>query len=250
MKMTKFFKQFKLSIPDLLGVDAAAEEARNEIALRSASFKTVPKTAAEATALGEVARDIQTYTKQVRDFGLAARRPVNDFVALVKRTEDDHLAPLIAEKERIGPLLTRWHENEQKRVEAEERAAQAERDRLAALQAEQERKAQEAAAKAAATGKLADERKAEKLSLTAAATEEKLETALRAPEAVAVKPAGVAVKKVLRWEVTDINQLVKARPELCNIAPKASAIQAVCVPEMPVPGLRLWWENQAVVSRR
>lgn len=75
-------------------------------------------------------------------------------------------------------------------------------------------------------------------------------------EAIAVDPLpkarGQRNHESLRWEVTDIDALYRARPDLCRLEPKASAIQALCIPEMPnlPPGLKLWWEKKTIFTTR
>lgn len=250
MKLIKFFKE-SLKLPTLLGVTAEAEEQRNEISLALIGVKKVT-TATEQTQAVTVARDCQTYIKSVKDRGLEFRRPINDFVSLVKKTEDDHLAPLLVEQDRIKRLCADFQAKEARRVAKEE-----EERRQASLKAEAERqaleeKARQAAIKAAATGKAADEKKAAAIQAAAEAAEQAAQNQLRTPMPEKAKDAGMHVKPVLKWEVTDINALVAARPDLCNIEPKASAINACCVPEMPnkPPGLKLWWESQTIFTKR
>lgn len=250
MKLIKFFKE-SLKLPTLLGVTAEAEEQRNEIALALAKVTKVTN-ANEQTQAVTAARDCQTYIKSVKDRGLEFRRPINDFVALVKKTEDDHLAPLLVEQDRIKKLCADFQEKEARRVAKEEMEqaearAKVERERQAL-----EEKARQAAIKAAATGKANDEKKAAAIQAAAEAAEQAAQAALMVPLPEKARDTGMSIKKVLKWEVTDIRALVAARPDLCNIEASGRAIQAVCIPEMPnkPPGLKLWWENQTVFQRR
>lgn len=83
---------------------------------------------------------------------------------------------------------------------------------------------------------------------------EKQEQTRRDAEAIIDEPQpkarGQRNHETLRWEVTDIDALYRARPDLCRLEPKASAIQALCVPEMPPPGLKLWWEKKTIFTTR
>lgn len=249
MKLTQFFQQ-KFTLPTLLGVTKAAEHQCQELVL---ALKTIAKvtTAQEQEVAVERARDCQTYIKQVKEAGLAFRRPINDFVALVKQTEDKHLIALVAEQDRIKRLCADFQEKENRRVAAEEQAQRAAYQKAEAERLELERKANEAAIKAAESGKAKDFKQADKLEAQAQAAERSVQGILAAPLPEKAKPAGLAMKKVLRWEVTDIQALVKCRPDLCKIEPKGSAIQAACVPEMPnkPDGLRLWWEQQPIITK-
>lgn len=248
MKLVKLFKQ-ALRLPELLGVTEEAEEARNKLALAAVAVRSVT-TAEELETASAAAVDIQTYVKQVQAAGLDFRRPITAFTAQVKKTEDDHLAPLLAEKERVGRLVADFQQKEARRVAEEERKRQEAIQKAEAERVELERRAQAALDKAAESGSGRAQAKAEALVERSLQAEENVQAIIRAPEAVAAKASGTAVKRVLRWEVTDVRALYAARPELCTVEPKASAIQAVCVPELPVPGLKLWWENKAVFTKR
>ncbi len=247
-KVTALFKSFGLKIPTVVGQSDEAVAFRDDLVGRSAAVVAIADADGAAAAAG-MARELVTYEKSVKEFGLEARRPVNDFVALVKRTEDEHLAKVSAELKRVKGLIAGWDERERARVAEESRKAEAALAKLAAEQAEKQRLADEALRKAQESGSAKDVRAAEKLAQKAEAADEKLMTALRAPEAEAVKPAGTSARKELCFEVTDIDALVRARPDLCKVEAKASAIKAVCDPARPVPGLRLWWETRVSVSR-
>jgi predicted nucleic acid-binding Zn-ribbon protein len=250
MKLIKFFKE-QLKLPTLLGVIPEAEEQRNNISLDLVAVTKVTN-ATEQTVAVNAARDCQTYIKSVKDRGLEFRRPINDFLALVKKTEDDHLAPLITEQERIKKLCADFQEKEARRVAKEEEEQRQAREKAERERQALEEKARQAAIKAAATGRAADEKKAAAVQAAAEAAEQVAQTMLMALLPEKARDAGMSVKKVLKWEVTDIRALVAARPDLCNIEPSGRAIQAVCIPEMPnkPPGLKLWWENQTVFQRR
>lgn len=247
-KALQLFKQ-ALRLPVLQGITEEAEERRNELALAAVAVKTVTN-AEEQDAAAKAAVDIQTYVKAVQAAGLDYRRPISAFTAQIKAAEDDHLKPLLAEKDRIGRLVADFQEKEARRVAREEEERRQAFEAAEAKRLEAERLAQEAAERAAESGKGKDAKLAAKLEQQAVAAEEQVQSVIRAPEPARATASGTAVKKVLRWEVTDLKALYAARPELCTVEPKASAIQAVCVPEMPVPGLKLWWENKAVFSKR
>ena len=77
-----------------------------------------------------------------------------------------------------------------------------------------------------------------------------VQAVIAAPEPVMEKAKGQTTKQVLRYEVTDILALVKARPDLCKIEAKASAINSTCHPNLPIPGLKLWFENVSTYTTR
>jgi hypothetical protein len=197
----------------MFAVTPEAEERRNVLAESASTIRAVT-TAAENLAARNVAVEIRTYLKDVEAIRTQLTRPLRDATALLKTVADDHVAPLAAELERLERIATAFAVAERTRAEAEEKA---------------------------------------RLDLAAEAkTEEQFQAVMAEPTAAARVARGQQLRKVLRWEVTDIAALVKARPDLCKIEPKGSAIQAVCIPEMPnlPPGLKLWWEEKTVFTTR
>jgi hypothetical protein len=195
----------------------------------------------------EAARDIRTHIKDVEEARVALTKPLLEGQRTLKAIADGYVAPLLAEQKRVERLVTDFQMAEQRRVEAENAARQ-----KAWEKAESERIAAEEAARKAAE-RVNTPRQLD----SAIAKEEAAKAAQDAAQAILAahlptisKATGASVRKVLKWELLDINALYKARPELCKIEAKGSAIQATCVPEMPVPGLRLWWENQTSIRTR
>ena len=242
-KLARLFKE-ELVLPELLGVTAEAEERRNELALAARTVTSVACAAEQQTA-ADVARDLQSYLRDAADAGLEFRRPLTAFNRTIKSTEDGHLAPLVAEKERLGRLLADFAAKEARRVATEEAERRRQFDLAEAARLDLEQRA----AEAAAAGRT---KTAAKLEARAAAAEAAVQAEIAAPMPEASKAAGVGVKRLMKWEVTDMLALAKSRPELVKMEAKGSAIQALCVPGMPdpPPGLRLWWESVAVVARR
>ena len=71
---------------------------------------------------------------------------------------------------------------------------------------------------------------------------------LATPPPVAAKSKGQQVRREMKVEVTDIRALYAARPDLCKIEVNLAGVKSTCVPEMPIPGLKLWWEDRVVFS--
>lgn len=234
-----------ITLPAMFGITADVEEKRNSLVLASAAIKTVATAQDQAMAVN-AARNIRTWLKEVEAARVALTKPLLDTQRQLKALADDHCQPLLEEQRRVERLVTSFQESEQRRVRAEEQAraeaiAKAERERIAA-----EELAREAY----------DNLQTQEQLNQAIAVEDEAKAATAVSDAIIAAPLpevnkakGAATRRVMRWEVTDINALVKARPDLCKIEAKASAIQAVCVPEMPnpPPGLRLYWENQTSI---
>ena len=195
----------------ILSIDGEAEERRNELALEARKITSIA-TAGENDTARNIAVEIRTHVKEVEAARVSLTKPLLDGQRMLKKLADDHVAPLEAELQRLQRLATVFLEAEQVRVAAEMKA---------------------------------------RLELAAEAKTD-ADFAVIANEAMPAEAQaqGQTLRKVLKWEVTDLRALYLARPELCKLEAKASAINVSCVPEMPVPGLKLWWENAATFTTR
>ena len=195
----------------ILSIDGEAEERRNELALEARKITSIA-TAGENDTARNIAVEIRTHVKEVEAARVSLTKPLLDGQRMLKKLSDDHIAPLEAELQRLQRLATVFLEAEQVRVAAEMKA---------------------------------------RLELAAEAKTD-ADFAVIANEAMPAEAQaqGQTLRKVLKWEVTDLRALYLARPELCKLEAKASAINVSCVPELPVPGLKLWWENAATFTTR
>jgi len=140
-----------------------------------------------------------------------------------------------AARQRLADDLAR---KQREKAEAQAREAEAERQRLL-REAQAATSAAEAQALAAAAQAKAEE---------AAAATERMENTQARVVAAPAKAAGMTVRKVWRFEVTDIAALYKARPSLCVLQESASAINAEMRGGMrQCAGLRIWEEVDATV---
>jgi len=243
-------------------------------------------TPTEAQAVSTAARSLQTHIKSVQEMGLKLRRPVTEWAKLVKTIEDSYLAPLLAEKKRFERLVDDWTASERRRVAREEAARQAEIQRLDRERRELERKAQEEAERVARANREAEDRarqaealisnkrqlaaamKAEEARKIEAARQQAIadaaqEEARKASEAAqaAIRQApptqqkikGMATKRTMAYEVTDLKALYAARPELVTLELNKAAVRAILVPnvlpesdakDLSVPGIVTWWQDQ------
>lgn len=217
----------------------------------------------EADNAGFKARGLQTYIQIVKGLGLAERRPLNDAAANIKRIEDEHIAELLKEKDRLERLQGDFKKAEERRVQEEERIRKSEIARLEQIRLDAERKAQEEKERAELENRKAEEaarererniknkreleaalkaeekRKAEAEERLRIANEEAerarqaaaaQQSAIMAPAPVVHKVLGVSTRKVLCYEITDLKAFAAARPDCVKIEPKPSAINAVLTP--------------------
>ena len=224
--------------------------ARDEMVVQASQIKSISTAEVNGNA-GASVRQMRQYVKDVESVRVAITKPLLDGQRLIKATADEHIAVVTAEITRLEKLGTLWIQSERQRVEAEEKAK---RDAFLAAQKAQfeaDEKARIAAEKAAQDAtdiksKLAAMDAARRLSQAQAATQ----VAIAAPEPEENRAKGQSVRKKLCWEVVDIQALAKARPELVRMEPNAAAINAVCNPNLPVPGLSLWFEEKSTYSSR
>lgn len=201
-----------ISLPDRFSITPESENNRNSLIQDALKITTIA-TAEDNSKARDVCVELRKFAKDAEAVRVELNKPLLSAQRLLKSIVDDHLSPVEVEISRLERLATAF--------------VVAERDR--------------AAADAQARLELARE-----------ASEADFQSLMAEPIQEAARARGQQLKQVLRWEVTDIDALYKSRPDLCRIEPKASAIQASCVPGMPnLPfGLRLWWEDKATFTTR
>ena len=236
----------QINLPVQYSADAEAEELRNALVLKSRKVTAITKASENAEA-GLAVRNIRTHLKGVEAARVELTKPLLDAQRLLKSLADDHSAPLRDEVTRVERLATNFMEAEQRRVAAEEAARQKAFQEAQAKQFAAEDAARKAAAKMTTDAGLA---KAEKLEAKAVAAADAVQTIIAAPAPEVQRAKGQTMKQVLKYEVEDIRKVYAARPELCTIEIKPSAVLSTCNPELPVPGLKLWYENKATFASR
>lgn len=197
----------------------------------------------------ELGKDIDTKAKSyVEPLTKTTERVtglVNAYTAEQRRIAAEAEAKRIAELQRI----------ERERQEAErierERLAEIERQQKAAIRAAQEAESPEQFEAA----KKQQEELARKQAEAAQAAEDERKkqaqmrlSALQQPPVVFTKAAGVQTRERWRFEVTDINALLQARPDLVKVEPKTAEINRAIDGGKQIPGLRVWSESQTIVK--
>jgi len=197
----------------VLSITPEAEDRRNELAISALEIKAITNQEQNERARN-IAVEIRNHIKEVDAAASSLSRPIDDAKKSLLALKRDHCEPLSNGLKHLDGLATVFLKSESKRIEAEEKA---------------------------------------RLDLAAEAkTDQDFHSVMAAPIVEESRARGQQMRKVLRWQVTDIAALANARPDLVRMEPKASAIQAVCIPEMPnlPPGLRLWWDEKATFTTR
>lgn len=195
----------------MLAINAEIEDRRNELVLEAKRITAIA-TAADNDTARNVAVELREHLKLVEASRVALGRPLLDGQRMLQRMADEHIARVQAELDRIQRLAATFLRAEQVRVAAETKA---------------------------------------RLELAAEAkTDEDFNVISNEAMPSAARATGQQLKRVLKYEVLDIHAVYRARPELCKLEIKASAVNATCVPEIPVPGLKMWFENVALFTTR
>ena len=231
---------FKASPPPLGLTVEPTEQAiatRDELVLSASAITGPPTTVEENDRIGVYGQAMQTLIKTTEEDGLGLRRPYNAEADKIKKVQDAYLDPLRPLLKKLGGFSAAWRTEQERKAEDDRKARAAEIVRLD----DEKRKADEAVRLANEKGDLMGSLNADiQASALAAATV----AAIATPVPEAAKTKGQSFKaQDLDWELVDIGELWRNRPDLCNPpTPKASAIKSTCSPERPVPGLRLWWK--------
>ncbi len=226
---------------DLIPADLKID--RQEYIENADAIKSVT-TAEQNTDAGELVVAIRKHVKTIESMRAERTRPLLDAQKILKAFYDSHTETLQSEINRLQSLGKAYIESENKRVEAEEKKRREDFEEAQRVQFALD----DAARKAAESGSTVNQMLANRKLETAKAN---VQAIIATPEPEANRAKGQTLKKKLCFEVTDILALVKARPDLCDIQPKKSAINAVCGVNLPpIPGLRLWEESVSTYTTR
>lgn len=204
------------------------------------------------TCAVDALRELQDLAKTVEKSRTIFKAPVLALGRSIDAKAAELAADITTEAGRLQGLTAKYQDGLRRAAEAAERARLAEVARIEAEQraaAEAERKAKEDA-QAAFTAQQQQEalaaRQAEQAKLKAL---ERESIAVRTTVVAApVKPAGLVVKSVCKFEVVNLEQLYKARPDLCRIEASTAAInEAMRAGAREIPGLRIWEETKTEV---
>lgn len=219
----------------------AAFEKRDTLALACGTVTTV-KNAVQAEQAAALLKEIKGFTRLIEDSRKEVKEPI---IALGKQI--DGLAKELTEfldqnGARISKLLGSYT-SEQARLAAEaQRRAWEEEERIRREAADKLAEAELHSRNQASLERKVDRIEAQTFNAIA-------ETRAAAAAAVMAKPAGIATRKVVKFEVTDIHALYAARPELVKMEANTAVINAVLRsnPRASIPGLRTWEEAAAIV---
>ena len=217
--------------------------------LFSAAMSIVSVESAEQqNAAVAVARDIQAAINAAEKDRKAVKKPVQNMGDAIDDCAKGFVAPLKAEKDRIGQLISAYVQAEQIRVAEEQRRRQEEIRKAEEAQrhAEEERRKAEATIQTMADLQKALE--AERKANEAAAA---FRQVVVAPSPEVAKAKGASTRVEACYEVVDIHALYAALPAWVNLEPNRAIIRAslseACLDKdgnSKIPGLRIWIEHK------
>ncbi len=230
---------------EVLGSQDAASR-RNELVKAASYALEVIDATSQQTAVS-LMQEIQILRKEVEVSRKTVKAPVLEVGKKIDRIADEYCAPLETEYKRLSAAISAFQLaearraeelREKMRLEIAKRLEEEQRAKESAYLAEMELDAKPTEAQ------LADAIQAEE---KAKQSEELSMQALRAPVPVVERAAGMVLKDIVKWEVTDIHALYKAHPMLVRMEANRAAINATVAANSIVPGLRIWSEKAATV---
>jgi gas vesicle protein len=225
----------------LSATDAARAERDHLLAL--AATITSCASREEADNVADVLRSLKKFTTQIESARSEVKAPVLDLGKRIDSLAKDLVTSLEFQATRLSRTLGAW-QSEQNRIAAEiQRKARDDEDRI---KAEANRKIAEAqeASKTQATF----ERRADRIEEKAVA--QIIKTRVAAAAAAPQKPAGMATRPEICFEVVDIIALHGAAPYLVVMTPNTAALKQALKglqPGQSLPGVRHWVEAKTFV---
>lgn len=229
----------------------------------------------EAVYAGDSLTTIKGLLKACETGRKAIKEPVLDLGRRIDATAAQYAAELTQESDRLSRLVSAHVEKKRREAEEAERKRQAElrrieEERLAAEREAKRKADEEAAQRAREAQALIDAARnaaeAERIKQQAAEAAERARLAqeraafdaeqaakaraaqvMNAPVKAAPKIEGVSVRKVWRFEVTDIRALYAARPDLVDLIPRTREINTAIAAGTQIPGLKAWQEAETRV---
>lgn len=225
-------------------ISPEANEAKR-VALITAKACTEVKDIASQETASRAQAAVKNLIKQVEASHAEIKAPILKIGREIDGVKNTFISELTAEERRLSLLVGAYQEAQmQRKRQAEEDARRKEQERLAQLKREElDRVKQETVGR---TGTLLPDMEA----MRQRAVDDVSAIRQTAANAAVAAPTGSMTRKNWKFEVTDLNALFRAAPELCTIAPNNAAIRAVIKNNQKIPGLRVWSETVSIATAR
>lgn len=225
-------------------ISPEAHEAKR-VALSIAGACTEVTDINSQAAASQAQSALKNLIKQVEASHAEIKAPVLKIGREIDGVKNTFISELTAEERRLSLLVGAYQEAQmQRKRQAEEDARRKEQERLAQLKREVlDRVKQETVGR---TGTLLPDMEA----MRQRAVDDVSAIRQTAANAAVAAPTGSMTRKNWKFEVTDLNALFRAAPELCTIAPNNAAIRAVIKNNQKIPGLRVWSKTVSIATAR
>lgn len=225
-------------------ISPEAHEAKR-VALSIAGACTEVTDINSQAAASQAQSALKNLIKQVEASHAEIKAPVLKIGREIDGVKNTFISELTAEERRLSLLVGAYQEAQmQRKRQAEEDARRKEQERLAQLKREElDRVKQETVGR---TGTLLPDMEA----MRQRTVDDVSAIQQTAANAAVAAPTGSMTRKNWKFEVTDLNALFRAAPELCTIAPNNAAIRAVIKNNQKIPGLRVWSETVSIATAR
>ncbi len=225
-------------------ISPEANEAKR-VALITAKACTEVKDIASQETASRAQAAVKNLIKQVEASHAEIKAPILKIGREIDGVKNTFLGDLIIEERRLALLVGSYQEAEQRRRrQAEEDARRKEQERLE--RAKQEERLRISKEIAGHTGTLLTDLQ----TIRQRVADDVATIRQDAANAAVAAPTGSMTRKNWKFEVTDLNALFRAAPELCTIAPNNAAIRAVIKNNQKIPGLRVWSETVSIATAR
>ena len=237
-----------IQLPQTYSIPEEAEQFRDALLDLSKIVAAVDDADSQSQAVN-MAREIQAHLMEVEEARKTLTAPLLEAQRKLMELSRAHCEPLQIEKLRISGLVSLFQVSEQKRIAELERIKQAEVERLEAERRQAKLDAEKAAQVAAVSDDIATEIQAHNAQQAFEDADKASYTAMLTPIAPKVKAAGSSTRTKLCFEVLDADTVYKARPDLCALEVKKSAVLSTCTIKSVVPGLRFYEEVTTSIRR-
>ncbi len=226
-----------------LALTGSAEEQRKKLIEAAERVPAVTDADSQAAAF-DVMKNIRAWMKSVESARVEVKAPILQASRLIDSLASEHIAPLEAAVKTLDRMLSAFHETEQKRIAEEQKRV----DEEIALRKQIEDDAKWEAKQAAKELEKPDASEEDLARAVEAEAEAKLEAertmaALRTPVVTTpTRQAGMVIRKVVKWEITDEKKLFAAMPHFFRIEPNRAVINGSVTKTTKIDGLKVWEE--------
>lgn len=235
-----------------VSIDPKAIASRDALVAESKAIARVDTDLALELA-ASILKELRGLTNSAEESRRDIKEPVLKLGKAIDAAAREYSTPVDVEIVRVSRLVGDYTEAQRRAAAEVERKRQVEIDRIERERVEAENVARRLAEQEAMNAKTAEEAQAaavraeqERQRIATEAAKETARTVL-APAIVPLKAQGVSVGRAWKFEVTDINELHRARPDLVDVTPATARINAAIKGGTRIAGLKVWVETKVGV---